>query len=220
MSIKEYFKKQKNSKKGFTMVEMVASICVLAIVSTVTVQALFVVRDTFRHTSEITANQYSTTQIEKFIRNELQVGSHIDVDSIPSTAYETNGVLLDEIMYYDESEEKLYFKKSEGNGQPYNDYLVLDSVNSVKFTVKPLKAEEDSKLKFEYVIDTEDYQYSGGIVMGNTAFKIGGGDDFPRGMGASDEVIVEWTESSPDNSKALIFHSEVMTPTSASSSGP
>lgn len=207
MSVKDYFKKRKNSKKGFTLVEMVVSVCVLAIVSTVTVQVLFSVQDVFRHTSNITVNQYTTTQLEKFIRNELQIASTVElVSGTPSTALYEN----DEIFYYKEDEKKLYFKKATADGGAYEDYLVLDSVNSVEFTIKPLKDETDVALKFEYTIDTEDYQYSGGIVMGNTKY----GTDFMASCVSlgSDGVTVTWEESSPDNSKVLTFHSEVMTP--------
>lgn len=216
MSVKDYFKKRKNSKKGFTLVEMVASVCVLAIVSTVTVQVLFSVQDIFRHTSDITVNQYTTTQLEKFIRNELQIASTVElVSGAPSTATYEN----DEIFYYNKDEKKLYFKKATTDGASYSDiasnYLVLDSVNSVKFTIKPLKDEADAPLKFEYTIDTEDYQYSGGIVMGNTKY----GTDFMASCETlgPDGVTVTWKEGSSDNSKVLTFHSEVMTPVT---SGP
>lgn len=201
MSLKKYFLKRKHSKKGFTMVEMIASICVLAIISTISVQVIFAVQNTVRHTGEITANQYSTTQIEKFIRNEFQIATGLDITtSKPATS--PTKTKDDEIFYYDSANNKVCFQKIKSDGGSYEDYLVLEDVNSVAITIVPLKNEADSPLKLTYAIDTKDYKYEGGIVMGNTKFHT----DIPSLP--SSGTNFEWEKNSLTNDYCITFHSE------------
>lgn len=207
MGFKDYFKKRSRSKKGFTLVEMVVTVAILAIVSTVTVQALFAVSDTFRNSSKITVNQYTTTQMEKFIRNEFQVAKGVDVtSSVPA------GTTLkyDEYMMYDATNKKVVFKKVTADGGAYEDYLSLDGVKTVNISILPMAggsggSTAGDKYKFTYVIDTEEYQYSGGVVMGNTEY----GTDM---VSNPDGKSIVWEDGSADNSLYITFHSETMTP--------
>ena len=80
MNYKDFFKKYKNpSKKGFTLVEVVAVIVILAIVSGATLSVFIMVHQITRDAKTITINQYNTTQLESLIRHEFQAASNIDI---------------------------------------------------------------------------------------------------------------------------------------------
>lgn len=200
MSLKKYFLKRKNSKKGFTLVEMIASICVLAIISTISVQVIFAVQNTVRHTGEITANQYSTTQIEKFIRNEFQIATGVDITTTVPGGSSTKED--DEIFYFDSVNNRVCFQKVKADGGAYENYLILESVNWVEITIKPVKNEAKSPSMLTYTIDTKDYKYEGGIVMDNIKY-----EDLPSTSG----ITVKWDKDGSigtSNDTKIKFHSE------------
>ncbi len=208
MGFKDYFRKRGKSKKGFTLVEMVVTVAILAIVSTVTVQALFAVSDTFRNSSKITTNQYTTTQMERFIRNEFQVANNVDItNTLP-----TSGDKYDEYMMYDATNKKVVFKKvTTDGGGAYEDYLSLDGVKTVNISILPMDVGTggSDRYKLTYEIDTEEYQYKGGIVMGN----VTSGEDMASYPGGK---TIVWQDDSPnDNGQYITFHSETMKTTTS-----
>lgn len=207
MGFKDYFRKRGKSKKGFTLVEMVVTVAILAIVSTVTVQALFAVSDTFRNSSKITTNQYTTTQMERFIRNEFQVANNVDITgTLP-----TSGDKYDEYMMYDATNKKVVFKKvTTDGGGAYEDYLSLDGVKTVNISILPMDVGTggSDRYKLTYEIDTEEYQYKGGIVMGN----VTSGEDMASYPGGK---TIVWEDGSSDNGTYITFHSETMKTTTS-----
>ncbi len=214
MGFKDYFRKRGKSKKGFTLVEMVVTVAILAIVSTVTVQALFAVRDTFRNSSKITTNQYTTTQMERFIRNEFQVASKVDITGTLPTSGTTKK--YDEYMMYDATNKKVVFKKVTTDGGAYEDYLSLDGVKTVNISIFPMAKvtgtpEGDDRYKLTYDIDTEEYQYKGGIVMGNVTY--GDAEGIAANLTNKDGKTITWKDGSSDNGLYITFHSETMTTT-------
>ncbi len=209
VGFKDYFRKRGKSKKGFTLVEMVVTVAILAIVSTVTVQALFAVSDTFRNSSKITTNQYTTTQMERFIRNEFQVASKVDITgTLP-----TSGDKYDEYMMYDATNKKVVFKKvTTDGGGAYEDYLSLDGVKTVNISIFPMDVGTggSDRYKLTYEIDTEEYKYSGGIVMGNVT--SGDAEGIAANPTNKNGKTIVWEDGSSDNGLYITFHSETMTP--------
>lgn len=173
MNMKEFFKKYtKQSKKGFTMVEVIAVIIILSIISTATVSVFLSVQTTVRDTSKLTTQQYTTTQMEKFMRNELQTASSIDVREIigglpDGVEYKEN----DEYLYYDPNTMQLIFSVCDSIGN-YKNKLIIDQVEDVTIDICPINfsSTDTSNMPFKliYKVKTTSYTYSGGIVLGNS----------------------------------------------------
>lgn len=211
---KEYFRKGKSSKKGFTLVEMIATIAVMAILSTATVSVLFAVQSTTRHAADITAEQYTTTQIERFLRNEFQVAANVDVanfdGSAPSGATDAENR---EVMYYDADTNSVKFirmNKAEADALVYTEVLSIDSVKQVNISIVPVSVSATDKdpYKLIYSIETEDYTYSGGIVLGNTFI----GKDDSMSLWGPDPAKLVWTSDAAvlnNNSLCVTFISVV-----------
>lgn len=165
MRIKDFFKRRAKSKKGFTIVEMIATVCIIAIVSAATVEVIFAVQSTVRSSGDITVNQYKTTQVERFMRNEFQVATAVTLaGAIPSSGDEN-----DEIMFYNATGKCVEFWKVPEGGTVYEQYLVIDSVDSVTLSIYPMSSDSNAPYKMVYNIDAGDFKYDGGIVLSNTS---------------------------------------------------
>ncbi|MDE7390754.1 MAG: prepilin-type N-terminal cleavage/methylation domain-containing protein [Lachnospiraceae bacterium] len=217
MMFKKYFSK-KNSKKGFTLVEVIAAVAVLSIISGATISIFLAVQKSVSHTSEITVDQYNTTQVERFIRNEFQVASGVTID----TTVPVSGDKDDMICYYDAGQKRVCFSRVMVDGGNYEDYLTIDSVESVqiKFNKLDISTNPDAGSKpyrMTYVIDTLDYQYSGGIVLGNTCPDDGASFDNMAGGLPDTGATINWGDDNSSgtpvpystNSTVIKFHSEV-----------
>ena len=80
MKLKDFFRRYKGKdKKGVTLVELIAVVAILAITSTASVSVFLAVRTSVYNTSKVTTDQFNVIQTEKYIRNEFQVASNIDI---------------------------------------------------------------------------------------------------------------------------------------------
>lgn len=214
MNLRDFFKKYKTqSKKGFTLVEMIATICVISITSTAILSVFLMVRDTIESTGDITSNQHSSGQVERFIRNEFQVASGVDA-YVADSSFNPTGCTLakdDEWMVYDSGAKCVYFKKVVDDAGTIQTLLTIDNVWSVHVEIKPLNQTIDpaaavgTKVKMIYTIETEskEYTYSGGIVLGNSSYNR---TDLTTG-----DIDLIWDEanSAGVNDILIKFHSEV-----------
>lgn len=224
MNLKDFFKKYKQqSKKGFTLIELIAVVCILAITSTAIVSVFLMVRNTVSDTGEITADQYTSGQMEKFIRNEFQVASKVDVYDVdtgfvPSSPF--SAVKNDEWMVYDASVKSVYFKKTIDDAGTIRTLLTIDNVENVHIQIYPLDSTvadpTGSKLKMVYTIESESFTYSGGIVIGNTSVNEDGNLD----NWGTNQVDLTWdaSNSAGQNDYLIAFHSEVPYSTSSTAS--
>lgn len=216
MNMKEYLKKYtKQSKKGFTMVELITVIVIMSIISTATVSIFLSVQTTVRDTSKLTTQQYTTTQMEKFIRNELQTASKIDVHDLNTYPFGPNDLTLekdDEFMYYDGGTQQLTFMITNESGNA-NPKLIIDEVEDVTFDICPVdfEAADPDGLAFKciYKVHTTNYDYSGGIVLGNSCVGDEGTFESASMMFGGNVAHVHWDkdDSDGDNGKCITFHS-------------
>ncbi|MBQ2151848.1 MAG: type II secretion system protein, partial [Clostridia bacterium] len=119
MNLKDFFRRYKNNeKKGFTVIEVLAVVVILSITSTAIVSVFMAVHKSVRETGTITSEQFHITQVERFIRNEFQVASNIDVFDIDPTSFTPNLTTTsrsaeqdDECMVFNPARKCVYFKK-------------------------------------------------------------------------------------------------------------
>ncbi len=212
MNYKKLLKKYTGrSKRGLTLVEMVAVIAIMAITSGAVLSVYVMVQKVTNDASEITVNQYNTTQIERLIRNELQVASNVDFDVAASFA--PLGVHYDEVeegdeyMMYDTLRKEVVFKRADSTST-FNDVFTVTDVNEVTFSVSPVNdvtPSDGQHYKLFYKISTGHYDYSGGFVLSNT---VVGEDDSMVYAGSTNKKIV-WTDGIPnDNDTVFYFHRE------------
>ena len=194
MKFKDFFRRYKGrEKKGFTLVEMIAVIAVLAITSTATISIFLAVRDTVRDTSRVTTDQFNISQIEKYIRNELQVASKVDVydrdgtSNLPVLPSGRTWVEDDECMVYDAANKCVHFMKVVDSAGTWQPRLTIPSVSYVRIKIVPVnyKAIKDYQdiidaggsatdpakkkpLKVFYEIKGKSFTYSGGMILNNT----------------------------------------------------
>lgn len=211
MRFKDYYKKYaKGSKKGLTIVELMAVIAILAITSGATLSVFLMVHQVTRDASEVTQNQYNTTQVERFIRNELQVAS--DVDMVKLADYINTGYHVPDVeegyeyMAFDQAASRIIFARGDDSHNFHSIYTLSD-VNEVTLSVVPIdSADPDGKpYKLFYKITTSHYEYSGGIVLGNTVY--GGLSDHSM-ESAGTRNTLHWVKGSTDNDFVLYFYRE------------
>lgn len=181
MNYKDFFKKYKNpSKKGFTIMEVIAVVMILAIVSGATLSVFVMVHQITRDAKSITINQYNTTQLESLIRHEFQAASNIDVitlDLINGT-YKSKVIEDDEFIYYDPTLKQVSFIRADsyksfkdGTGA-YHTVFVISDVKKMTISVSPINNQASTAgqpYKLFYKIETSKYDYSGGLVLNNTS---------------------------------------------------
>ncbi len=161
MNFKDYFRGKRNSKKGFNLVEMMAVIAILAIASTATISVFLAVQTTVRDTSKLTTQQFTTTQVERFFRDQLQIASNVDIylsdpsvdgDFVPDfenglTTQKDDEYIYLEVVHKDGDESnndpnnltgRLHFVKyTDGEGNTRG-LLTVDDVEEVSITICPL----------------------------------------------------------------------------------
>lgn len=221
MNYKHIFRKYtRPSKKGFSLVELIATVAVIAITSGATLSVFLMVHKVTQDASEITVNQYNTTQMERLIRNEVVCGSNIDmalgVGYNPGGAYSGDVVENDEYIMYDAVAKTVYFKRATDTGSFKNVFLI-DDVDEVQISVAPLNDVAADKTgqpyKLFYTIHTNHYDYSGGFVLNNTC--IGSDDSMKYAVDKTKTLV--WKEGSSDNEMVFFFHREVTDVASTSS---
>ncbi len=240
MICKSIFEKyKKRSKKGFTLVEMMVTIAIIAVASGATLSVFLMVHDIQRDASEITVQQYYTGQTERMIRNELQVSSGIDIKPADQLAngqpLADSAVVSDGYVKYDSGTARLTFYRCETAGR-YTEAFSVDNVSEVQISVAPLNDTVSDKsgqnYKLFYEVTTAKYTYSGGFVLSNTEV-LGRGDTcFQVAGSASTAHTLLWrsdanggntNNGSPNygNSFALTYHRDKVAynPTS-STTGP
>ena len=195
MKFKDFFKKYKAAdKKGFTLVEMIAVVAILAIMSGATISVFIAVRQSVVNTSKVTTDQFSISQVENYIRDELQVATNIDIyeknASGNAPAYPASYVVQDgdECFYFDSSEKCVYFMKYSEAESKFKSKLRIDSVKSVTIEIVPVDYQaaldyqaaqvagtapatvpyRKQPLKMFYTIEGDAFTYTGGFVLSNT----------------------------------------------------
>ena len=163
--------------------------------------------------SQITVNQYNVTQMERLIRNELQVASNIDVDLLAS--FNSMGTHFDDIvendeyMMFDSVRNEVAFKRADSSGN-FNTVFTIDDVTDVTLSVAPLNDTVDDKegqpYKLFYKVSTSHYDYSGGFVLNNT--KIGS-DDSMNYCGTTNKTIHWGNSATNDNDYVFYYHREI-----------
>ena len=218
MNYKELLKKYtKPSKKGFNLVELVAVIAIIAITSGATLSVFLMVHKVTRDASEITIDQYNTTQMERLIRNEVVVGSDVDfkLGSGFSTGGSYSAVENDEYIQF--IGDSVVFKRADDSGK-FSTVFTISDVKEVTFAVAPLNdtlADPSGQpFKFFYTISTSHYDYSGGFLLNNTRVKD---DDSMKVAGVYTKKIT-WKKGSTDNDYVFFFHREVSDVTTSSTS--
>jgi len=229
MNIKDFFRRYKNNeKKGFTVIEVLAVVAILAITSTAVVSVFMAVHKSVKETGTITTEQFHITQVERFIRNEFQVASHVDVFDLDTTTYTPNFTAVgytpvqdDECMVFDQANKCVYFKKYNETTSTYVVALTLTNVEEVHLTICPYDyaavtggassaSVDGMKLKLIYEIVATDYTYSGGIILGNTA--AGVDDNMAQYAGTTPQYTAKllWNQDTTNlsNNKCISFHSE------------
>ena len=196
MKLKDFFRRYKGKdKKGVTLVELIAVVAILAITSTASVSVFLAVRTSVYNTSKVTTDQFNVIQTEKYIRNEFQVASKIDIyprdgtsnlPAFPDASHTTKKG--DECMVFDATNERVYFFIVKTDGGSYEHRLTIDSVDTVNIKIAPVnyKAAKDyqdavdagsppatnpvkkTKLKMFYEIKGETFTYSGGMLLNNS----------------------------------------------------
>jgi len=226
MNLKDFFRKYKsNEKKGFTVIEVLAVVVILSITSTAIVSVFMAVHKSVRETGTITSEQYHITQVERFIRNEFQVGSKVEVYDIDPTSFTpdlslTGRTVLqdDECMVFNQSKKCIYFKKYDEVSSTYKLALTVTNVEKVNITICPYDYNaaisgadlDNMPLKLVYEIIATDYSYSGGMILGNT--NVGEGQDMTEYASATPQYTAKivWNQDATNvmNSKCIFFHSE------------
>ena len=212
MNFKQLLRKKSRSKKGFTIVEVVATVAILAITSGAVLSVYVMVQKVTKDASTITVDQYNTTQMEWLVRNELHVASKVDFDL--ASSFNPSGVHFDEIeegdeyMMFDSVRKEVVFKRADSSSS-FNDVFSVSDVNEVTLSVAPLNditPEKDGQnYKLFYTISTSHYDYSGGFVLSNTA--VGDGESM---VYAGDTTkTINWGDQMPnDNDTVFYFHRE------------
>ncbi len=213
MKLKEYFKKYtKQSKKGFTLVEVITVVIIMSILSTASVSVVLAIRDTVRDTGELTTDQHRADQIEQFLRNEFQTASKIDVyelEAFQPKGY--TGAKDDEFMFYNPATQQLVFTECREETTPsgpvlkWKEKFFITEVKDVVIDISPVNydsgATGDIPYKMIYKIKTKSYVYSGGIVIGNSYL----GDDGVF-TNAPDALVRLNTDVSSTNNAACQIH--------------
>ncbi len=212
MNLKNILSKyKKHSKKGFTLVELIVVVALLSITAGATVTVFLMVHQVTRDASEITVNQYQTTQTERFIRNEFQTASNIDVAA--GADFASGGIFSsavkedDEYVMYDATRKTVVFVRADSS-KVFRSLMTIENVTDVSITIQPLDLNDKvgKPYKLFYKITTKQYEYSGGIVLGNTC--IGNAKDKSMSMALTDTRTVEWKTGSADNGTVIYFHRE------------
>lgn len=212
MNLSSFFKKYtKQSKKGFTLVEMITVIIILSIISTATIGIVISVQTTVRDTSKVVTDQHKAGQIERFMRNDLESAGQIDV---MYTVSNTNGALPDlgartvlandEYIYYDATNKQIFFmvyrEKVEGATTTIEPKcnIIIDDVVDAKITLCPVDPNDtdadNMPYKVLYKFTTKPYRegeykgstftYSGGVIVGNS--RVGDTDTFVAAKALAD----------------------------------
>lgn len=223
MGFSHFIKKYaKPSKKGFSLVELIAVIAILAITSTAVLSVYLMVGKVTQDASDITIEQFNVGQTEKFIRHELAAASNINVITLENYQAERDIVPDDEYIMFDISDDDgalvtetsgtIRFIKYDEDGNEQSLYNISD-VQRVEFSIVPVNEQEvtsGDNYKFFYNITTSHYTYSGGFVLSNT--EIGSTED--ESMNIGDEFIggaqnIVWEAGGDYNDHVIFFHKEL-----------
>ena len=227
MNFKDILKKYRTpSKKGFSLVELIVVVAIVSIVSGATLTVFLMVQEVTRDASDITVDQYNVTQMERLLRNELQVASNIDIAQ--STTFKKIGDIYpsgyevqenDEYMIYDETAGRISFMRADKD-KNYKAVFSISDVNDVQISIAPLDDSgatvKGQPYKLFYKVSTSKYDYTGGMVLANTS--IDGKDD--KSMAMAKPVFgttktLEWSEGSADNAYVICFHRDYTEVTSS-----
>lgn len=187
MKLRDFFRRyKKKDKKGFTVVEMIAVVAVLAITSTASISIFIAVRNEVVQTSHETTDQFNISETEKYIRNELQVASAVDIyqrvgtSNVPQLPSGKTLEPNDEFIIFDSAEGCVYFVKV-NEAKAYETKLKISDVKSVSLNISPVNYKQaktggspadvaGSKLKLVYKIQgpSEVFEFSGGMILNNT----------------------------------------------------
>lgn len=218
--IKKY---RKPSKKGFTLVELIVAVAIMAIVSGATLTVFLMVQDVSRDASNLTVDQYNTTTMERFLRNEFQTASKIDIGAY--TDFRDGGLFAskvnanDEFMMFDVNRHTVSFARADKD-KHWQSLLTIDDVKQASITISPIDCEATQKsgqnYKAFYKITTSHYEYSGGIVLGNC---VVGDGSMKMAMSELEPYTLNWGEEpltdadgnalTAENDLIIYFHREM-----------
>lgn len=174
--------KIKNSKQGFTLMEIIITVGLLFIVSGLLVGIVFSVQNTLNNTNTIAYRQYHATMAQKIINNYIKTGENIlfsesgeDSRQLPQSSRETRVVIDASVP----GEECICIQKSvlqpDGsfafdtvyrfeNGQTSSNGTVLDKI---EFTLQTYSLDNNEKFKLYYKIWCGDYSIDSGMTILN-----------------------------------------------------
>lgn len=243
MNFKDILKKYRTpSKKGFSLVELIVVVAIVSIVSGATLTVFLMVQEVTRDASNLTVDQYNVTQMERLLRNELQVASNIDITQ--STTFKKVGGTYssydvqenDEYMIYDGVAGRVSFMRADKN-KDYKAVFSISDVDSVQLSISPLDDSgatvKGQPYKLFYKVSTSKYDYTGGMVLANTS--IDGKDDKSMAMakpvfgttktiewekaqipaGTSDSEANNIAYNTKDNAYVICFHRDYTEVTSS-----
>ncbi len=171
-------KNRKVNKKGFTLVELLVSVAILAVISMSLVQFVFSTTNAYRKSSSTTTVQETCrdtlTQISNIVRNSKSLKVIKSADggiTMKSENYEGKNILL--IYVPDDSKENDYGRiyvcydysydipegeegslvdiTSNDPGEKYNDYLLTDMVKSFTVDFSTYKATDEDGNEYTVV---------------------------------------------------------------------
>lgn len=203
MNLRDKLNSKLHSKKGFTLVELMTVVAILAITSGAMLTVFIMVHSVARDASEVTVNQYQTTQMERYIRNELQTANSIDFLGLSEVMDEDYGAEPgDEFLMYDSTRKSVVFMRADDDGI-FQALLTIDDVSEATINISPLNAAEPSgnPYKLFYKITTSHYDYTGGMLLGNTC----GDKAKDHSMTVTPSMGVHWGIGSDDDQIVLAY---------------
>lgn len=239
MNFRHLLEKYKRpSKKGFTLVEMVVTVAVVAIAAGATLSVFVMVKEVSQKAAVLTKQQYYTGQTERMIRNEFQVASNVDIALAVGLE---NGKPLaneakknDEYMKYDPTMGRVTFYRA-NKDKEFSELFTIDEVNEVEISIAPLNDvvadKSGQNYKMFYIITTKNYEYSGGFVLSNTVVQGKEDKSFKKIGDPTNAHTILWRSDanggsngtgSPNygNTFALMFHRDTSGYNASTSSTP
>lgn len=187
--IKRFARLHAKSKKGTTLIELVATIAILGIVSSISLGALYSMADIAKAGQKVSVSQRVCTLFSKQLSLYGRNASNIDFYStMPSSEKYDEHSNPNGFMNKDQScGDKIDYFIAAGSAENSIDFLMFDSsvtpcrykvittvdkIKSIEFTVKRLNLPDYSIKKYMLsysITTTENYEISGGVILNNTS---------------------------------------------------
>lgn len=164
----------KNKKKGYTLIEVIAVVCILGILSALSVTSIFAASREYTLANKISQGQRSAANAEKIIK--LYAKSAIDMDFMTADLPTVNATFSqdkDFIFANDYSGTKeIAVKYADPSSSTFKVMNYFGDISSIDFEVKQLSSDNE-KYMLNYTIVTNDsYTLKGGIVLNNISTQV------------------------------------------------